>query len=241
MSLGRYLIAGLKVEMEVIGKLLYDRCEKYRNNFDGEPDITIIPLKENLQRMHERYPHLSDDAIEYMGTGSMFYYRLLKFGGFMIHSSCIAYDGKAYLFSADPGTGKSTHTSLWQENIDGVTVINDDKPAVRWIDDRFYAIGTPWSGKTDQNTDIAVPVGGLALLYRGNENKISKTDAAAIVPFLMRQTAFPSKPENTDRLVELMDRFISTVPIFRFECDISEQAVKTSFEAMTGQKYIKRK
>ncbi|MBQ3549572.1 MAG: hypothetical protein IJA41_01220 [Clostridia bacterium] len=241
MSVGRYLIAGLKVEMNVRGEMLRERSEKYRSDFEGEPDIVIDPEPEKLARLQEDFPRLKEDAVEYLGTGCIFYYRLLKFDGLMLHSSCIAYDGKAYIFSADSGTGKSTHTSLWREYIDGVTMINDDKPAIRLIDGVFYAIGTPWSGKTDQNTDIAVPVGGVALLKRGLENRITPAKPAEIVPFIMRQTMFPTKPENIDRLADLLDKFIRTVPIYDLECDISERAVITSFEALTKSKYVKRK
>ena len=34
----------------------------------------------------------------------------------VLHSSAIAVDGNAYLFSAHSGTGKSTHTSLWLDH-----------------------------------------------------------------------------------------------------------------------------
>lgn len=240
MSLKRYLIAGLKIEMEVGYPMLSERSEKYRCDFDGDCDMSIIPTAEQIDLFKKDHPRLSDDAVEYLVTGALFYYRLLNFGGFMLHSSCIAYNGKAYIFTADSGTGKSTHTSLWQKYVSDVVMINDDKPAVKLIDGQFYAIGTPWSGKTAQNTDTAVPVGGVVLLNRGKVNTIRSATAAESIPFILRQTIFPSKPETSDLLIDLLDKFISTTPIYRLECDISEQAVITSFEALTGEKYIKR-
>ena len=240
MSYGKYLIADLKVEMEVNGDMLRSRSEKYRADFDGEPDMVIVPAQENLDRMKADYPRLSPAAVEYLGTGCMFYYRLLKFGGFLLHSSTISYDGKAYIFTADSGTGKSTHTSLWQKYVNGVEMINDDKPAIKLIDGNFYAIGTPWSGKTDQNADVSVPVGGVVLLHRGTENKVRPATPLETIPFLMRQTQLPSRPENVDILTDLLDKFIRQTPIFVLECDMTEDAVKTSFEALTGTDYEKR-
>ena len=240
MSYGKYLIADLKVEMEVNGEMLRSRSEKYRAEFDSEPDIIIIPAKENLDRMQSEHPRLHPDAVEYLGTGCMFYYKLLKFGGFMLHSSTISYDGKAYIFTADSGTGISTHTSLWRQYIDGVEMINDDKPAMKLIDGRFYAVGTPWSGKTDQNADVSVPVGGVVLLHRGTENTIRPATPLESIPFLMRQTQVPSRSENVDILTDLLDKFIRETPIYILECDMSEDAVKTSFEALTGKEYRKR-
>ncbi len=241
MSYGKYLIANLKVEMEVNGEMLRSRSEKYRADFQGDPDMVIIPLQENLDRMQNDYPRLKPEAIEYLGTGCMFYYKLLNFDGFMLHSSTIGYNGKAYIFTADSGTGKSTHTSLWRQYVDGVVMINDDKPAMKLIDGQFHAVGTPWSGKTDQNTDISVPVGGVVLLHRGTNNTIRPATPLETIPFLMRQTQVPSKPENVDKLTDLLDKFIRQIPIYVLECDMSEDAVKTSFEALTNTEYEKRK
>lgn len=48
------------------------------------------------------------------------------------HCSALEMDGRAYLFTAPSGTGKSTHVRLWRQVFGArVTVINDDKPLVR--------------------------------------------------------------------------------------------------------------
>ncbi len=237
---GRYVIAGLKVEMTPKFELLRSRSEKYLCDFEGDADIVLNITEENYVRAREVHAGTPDDIIEYMSTGSIFYYRLLHFDGFLLHSSCISYNGKAYVFTADSGTGKSTHTSLWKDYIDNVTTVNDDKPAVRLIDGKFYAMGTPWSGKTDQNTDVAVPVSSVALLHRGKVNSIRPATSKESVPFLLRQTMFPSKLENTDLMLELLDKFLKAVPVYCLECDMSEEAVKTSFEAMTNEKYTSK-
>lgn len=49
-----------------------------------------------------------------------------------LHGSCIVYKGKAVLFLGESGTGKSTHTRLWRENIAGSKLLNDDSPIVRY-------------------------------------------------------------------------------------------------------------
>ncbi len=50
----------------------------------------------------------------------------------MLHASAIVVGNSAYLFSASSGTGKSTHTKLWQECFgDKAVIINDDKPVIR--------------------------------------------------------------------------------------------------------------
>jgi hypothetical protein len=48
-----------------------------------------------------------------------------------IHASVIIYDNQAVLFLGESGTGKSTHTRLWLENIPGTRLLNDDSPILR--------------------------------------------------------------------------------------------------------------
>jgi len=235
----RCLIADLKVEIGVRFKKLESRLEKYRYDFVGTPDICVVPEEERLNSAFKNNPSISPEDIEYIATGSMFYYSLLKFNGFMLHSSTIAKDGKAYIFTANSGTGKSTHTALWQKYFADVTMINDDKPAIVLKNGVFYAVGTPWSGKDNQSTDIAVPVGGLVLLNRGKINTIRKATPSETVPFIMQQTLASKREENTLMLADLLDKFLKSVPAFVLECDISEEAVKTSYEALTGKEYIK--
>ncbi len=239
MKLIRCLIADLKVEVGVRFKKLESRLEKYHYDFIGTPDICVVPEEERLNSAFKNNLSISPEDIEYIATGSMFYYGLLKFNGFMLHSSTIAKDGKAYIFTANSGTGKSTHTALWQKYLSDVTMINDDKPAIVLKNGVFYAVGTPWSGKDNQSTDIAVPVGGLVLLNRGKINTIRKALPSETVPFIMQQTLASKREENTLMLVDLLDKFLKSVPAFVLECDISEEAVKTSYEALTGKEYIK--
>ena len=66
------------------------------------------------------------------------------YNGLMLHASAAALGGRAYLFSGPCGRGKSTHTRLWQQTFgEAVQVFNDDKPALRRLDGRWYAYGTP--------------------------------------------------------------------------------------------------
>lgn len=73
---------------------------------------------------------------------------VIKYDGISIHSSVVTRDGIGYLFLGKSGTGKSTHTRLWLNTIDGTSLLNDDNPICRFIDDKLYVFGSPWSGKT---------------------------------------------------------------------------------------------
>ena len=235
MPKGKYRIAGLNILMDVSGELTVTRSEKYKYDFSGTPDFEVLGMESNIERM-KTDDGLNEQEAEYVASGSRFYNHLVSFDGFMLHSSAVCYNNKAYLFTADSGTGKSTHTSLWKSYLkDKAFILNDDKPAIRLIDGKFYAAGTPWSGKTDQNENLLVEVGSVAILKRGKENKISPLNPSMAVLPLISQTAFPTKYERIDALSELLEKFVTSVPIYEFYCDISEQAFMTSFSTMTKE------
>jgi hypothetical protein len=68
--------------------------------------------------------------------------------GIAIHSSTIEWHERCALFLGESGTGKSTHTRLWRENIEDARLLNDDSPIIRVVDGRVLVFGSPWSGKT---------------------------------------------------------------------------------------------
>lgn len=177
---------------------------------------------------------LTDLDREYLKSGLMFNDRLIFEGGTCLHGSCIAYKGKGLIFSAPCGTGKSTHTSLWKRLYpDDVVYVNDDKPALREKDGTIYAFGTPWSGKTELNENISVPLAAVVFIARSEKNTIRRLGVAEAVCYLNDQT-FPSVYDN--RLfkmnMDFIEKLISKVPVYMLECDISDEAVNLTKETI---------
>lgn len=92
----------------------------------------------------------------------------------LMHASVIRCEGKGYLMTAPSGTGKSTHTRLWYDNIPGCDLMNDDNPVVRILDGKAIVYGSPWSGKTPCYRNIQAPVGGLVRIQQRPQNTIRK-------------------------------------------------------------------
>lgn len=227
-----YKITGLTVAMDSFGRTA-TQAEPYLCTPESEPDIVI---KSEWQRLKASAPHLSDEDCEYLVTGRIFYNQLLNHGGMMLHSSAVVMDGWAYLFSAPCGTGKSTHTTLWRKVFgeDRARILNDDKPALRFEDGRFYAYGTPWSGKTDQNINIRVPLAGVCMLRRGEVNTIKPYTGAAAIHDLLEQTVRPADPARMGCMLDLMDKLMTTVPVWELHCNMDPEAARVSYEAMSA-------
>ena len=225
-----YRIADLLIQMDVSGRTL-QQAKAYESREDAPADIV---LKCDVEQIMELNPQLTDpDIAEYMGTGAIFARELLKFDGTFLHSSAVVLDGKAYLFSAPSGTGKSTHTEKWCR-LFGARYLNDDKPALRLVDGIWMAYGTPWSGKHDLSSNEGVPVGGVAVLSRGDENTITRMQPAQAMPWIMSQTTFRLGREDMDKQLVLMDCFLRQVPIWQLSCRNEDAAAIVSRNAMAG-------
>ncbi len=231
----KYKIADLIVELTPFYDLTKDRIKAYEYVGDRVPDIVFTVSEQYYIDRHKENPQLTLAECEYVWGGAFFYERLTTFGGVLLHSSCVEYEGKAYLFSAPSGTGKSTHTHLWLEHFPGARIINDDKPAIRKVNGVYRAYGTPWSGKNDESVNEGVPIAGIAFLSRGKENEIKRISGVQALKNFLDQTIRPHNKEYAGKMLEVLDGVLTDVPVFALACDMSEEAVRTSYNAMNRE------
>lgn len=228
-------IADLTVDMGYKYDRMKKQADAYRISENVSPEITIYLSDEFLEKKSAENPLITPEMNEYIYTGSVFYSGLILFGGFMLHSSAVLMDGRAYLFSASSGVGKSTHTGMWQKVFgkDRAKILNDDKPAIRIEKDGIYAFGTPWSGKTDLNINVKAPIAGICFIERGKTNKIRRENGGAVIGKLMAQTIRPYDEKDMELLLGHVDKVLTEVPVYTLSCDISEEAVYVAYNAMS--------
>ncbi len=230
-------IVGLYVDLGYKHNRLVKQAAAYKTDENEKPNITIHLSDKYINDRFAENPHLSLDQCEYIWTGSIFYDALINFEGFLLHASAVMMDGKAYLFSAPSGTGKSTHTSLWLKHFgERAQILNDDKPAIRIIDDNIKVFGTPWSGKTDLNINAEAELAGICFLERDTTNHIEEMSKAEAVVRVLNQTIRPSEEKQMGLLLDTLDVVISKTPIYKMGCTISEDAAVMAYEKMSGIK-----
>ena len=150
----------------------------------------------------------------------------------LFHGSCIAVDGKGYLFTAKSGTGKSTHTGLWQKLLgDRAVMVNDDKPLIR-VEKTVTVFGTPWDGKHRRSTNISVPLKGLCILERAEENQIQRISKEEAFPMLVQQAYRPADPVAMAKTMELIDWLGQSVGLYRMGCNMDISAARMAYEEM---------
>jgi len=139
----------------------------------------------------------------------------------VVHSSAVIYDGKAILFLGESGTGKSTHTRLWLDNIPDTELMNDDSPLVRVEDDgSVRAYGAPWSGKAVCYKNIVAPLAAVVRLEQAPCNRIRRMTGAEAVGTLFPSTpySFHFDPELSDRITDITACILERTPAYHLEC-----------------------
>ncbi len=176
-----------------------------------------------------KHPTLTLTDFEYMFTGLVFSDRLTQLGGMVLHGSSIAYEGNGIVFSAPSGTGKSTHARLWREAYgDRVVTVNDDKPAIRFDENgKPVMYGTPWSGKTELNSNVAVPLRAIVFLERKPQNEIRRLSASEALLYMGRELALPYHDDALcEKLWDTAASLVQAVPVFLLGCTVSTEAVE---------------
>lgn len=235
-----YDIAGLKVFMEPKGETLLKQSKKYLDTGGTLPKDCSIKIDVNSDEFKDwmkKFGHTTYASSEYHWCGYDFFRQIQRYDGFFFHASAVALDNRAYLFSAQKGTGKSTHTRQWVKYFgnDRAVIINDDKPVVRLLDDEFFVCGNPFSGKEDISADMMVPLKGICFLQRAENNSIQRIKPAQALPLFFSQTLLEKDPEFMDKLLTLCDKLMEKIPIYILECNISAQAVETAYKGMNTE------
>lgn len=152
----------------------------------------------------------------------------------LVHGAAIELDGRAFLFCAPSGAGKSTHVALWRRRFGNrARILNGDKPIVAREGDRFRVYGTPWAGKEGWQENASAPLCGICLLERGEHDRAWAITAADALDDMMRQVYLPRDPTAALLTLGLVDTLLARVPLVRLACTPTERSVVCSHRALT--------
>lgn len=234
----KYKIADLMIEFNAKFNTTNKRAEKYLYTGNKKEDFKITVSDESINKEKEFDELLTNEFAEYLIMGTNFYKGLLNYNGCLLHASAVVIDEESYLFSANCGTGKSTHTSLWLKYLKEKKpyILNDDKPAIRIMEDGIYAYGTPFSGKHDISKNTRAKIKGICFIEQATKNSIKKIEPKEAVPLFFEQTVKKLSKEQMLKLFDIMDIILKEIPIYKLCCDMSKEAVELSYNTMKGDK-----
>ena len=153
----------------------------------------------------------------------------------LMHASVIRQGGRGYLMTAPSGTGKSTHTRLWYDNIPGCDLMNDDNPVVRiWPDGRVIVYGSPWSGKTPCYRNIQAPVGAIVRIQQRPENSIRQLRPMEAFSMLLPQMSSMKWDARVHRGVcDSIAQLVRLCRIYELGCLPDADAARLCYETVS--------
>ena len=214
------------ITVEVIfgyGDSLYgknDRLIRVTHAADGEDILRVIPAgKHNTYRLG--IPEGMEDSVSRNGNWTLFLaleQLLLPFHRIFLHASAVIHEGKAYVFSAPSGTGKSTQAEIWRREF-GARIINGDKVILAVENGTVTAWGSPAAGSSGIYRNIGAPVAAILLLEQGPDNTIrpasNSTGYFRIYSELVKQQ---NDPAFNQTLLKYIEVIMETIPILKLTC-----------------------
>lgn len=162
------------------------------------------------------------------------HHAFLEFDAVVLHSSYILVDGKAILFSAPSGTGKSTQAQLW-EKYRGAEIINGDRTLIRKTENGFTAGGIYYSGTSGICRNVTAPLRAIVLLGQSGQSTVEKCGGAEAFRRLFRQCAYTSDFENDPAVVtDILVNAVNNVDIVKLDCLPDESAVNALENYLSG-------
>ena len=202
------------------------------NRDDAPAFVVEEPTEEDMAR--EGLPDTWADRLRVLHErlcGNLLPHDILLF-----HGSALMLDGRAYLFAAPSGTGKSTHAALWRA-LPGkrVTMLSDDKPWLRIEDGAVMAYGSPWAGKHNLHANVHAPLAALCFLEQAEENRIEPLTPKQAVVRLLSQIYYWRDAGEAEAIMRLTDALMKRVPAWLLRCEPTLAAARLSCETLTGK------
>lgn len=230
-----YKIADVVFEAKLQYPYTKKLCADYEYSGNEKVAFSVEITKEDIDAERVVATEFSDGFLESLALfRKLCDYALANEDAILFHSSAVMVDGKAYLFTAPSGTGKSTHARLWRELLgDRAVMINDDKPMIRYVDGDFYVYGTPWNGKHNLGTNNRAKIKAICKIYQAKENVIKKAEVKSMLFAVLNQTVRPKDVGSMDKLLILIDKMLKKVDLYELGCNISKEAAELSFNTMS--------
>lgn len=212
-SFGESRLLGIK------GKDTFYAC--YHEISEGQAEV-FLPMHE-ISGLHIDPVFSSMFALER---------HMIKRDSLILHCAYTVYKGKAILFSAPSGTGKSTQAELWKQ-YRGSRIVNGDRALLRKIDGVWSACGWPVCGSSDICESEDTPLYTIVMLRQGETNYIERLSPIQAFTQLYAQTTINQwNPAFVQRAMELIEDLIGQVPVYQLTCNMTEDAVKCLEQAI---------
>ena len=173
--------------------------------------------------------------VKYILTSLAAEHLIARNNGFVFHCAYIDHNGKAILFTAPSGTGKSTQAELWKQHR-GAEIINGDRAAVRLENGVLLAGGIPFAGSSEYCENRSLSIAAIVYLGQAKQTSIRKLQGYEAFARIWEGISVNTWDKTDMELVSaVVQKAVEKVPVYCLTCTPDETAVIALEEAMRKQ------
>jgi hypothetical protein len=147
-------------------------------------------------------------------------------GGFLLHASYICYNGRAILFTAPSGTGKSTQAELWCQ-MKGARLLNGDRAAVMREGTGVVVRGIPFAGSSGVFENESYPLAAIVYLSQAPETQIVRLSGVQAFRRVWEGCSVNTwNSKDVTACSETVLNVVQEIPVFHLACTPDETAVE---------------
>ncbi len=225
-------IADINVQFKTRYYKVPSMCKGYIID-DIEPDLTIEVTSEQIRHEELITPYENKtlpSVYEASSAYRQFCHQLWKFDALILHSVAISVDNIGIAFAAKSGTGKTTHTRLWHELLgEKMSIINGDKPIIKFIDGIPFAYGTPWKGKESFGMNASVQLSNICFIERDSKNSVRRLKKEDAINRIFNQILLPSDPVGSFKTLHMIDNLLDKCNLWVIMCNTDIEAAEIAY------------
>lgn len=150
---------------------------------------------------------------------------LCREGAAVLHSASVIWQGRAILFTAPSGTGKSTQAELWKRYA-GAAGLNGDRNILLCREGVWTVCGLPWHGSSADCASVEVPLGAIVVVRRAPASSVTKLSPLERFRLISSEVTHNNwNRAFAQQMGDLVCELISGVPIVQLNCTMGQDAV----------------
>ena len=205
-----------ETEIRYIGSVLEEVNHAYLRTEKSGKNVFVQALRSKVSERISSKIVLNALAMERLA---------LEGDGVVLHASYVVWNGRAILFTAPSGIGKSTQAQLWKE-LRGAEIINGDRAILRRANGLLFACGLPFAGSSNDCKNVTAPLMAIVYLGQSEETQIQKLSGGQAFRRVWEGCSVASWcSEDVQKAMSIVQDVTVHVPVYYLNCTPDESAV----------------
>lgn len=152
-------------------------------------------------------------------------HRVTAAGGFLLHGAQVSHGGRAIVFTAPSGVGKSTQADLWVKHR-GAEIINGDRSVIRPEEKGVVALGIPYGGSSGIAKKSRLQLSAIVYVQQAACSRVRRLSGLEAFKRIWEGCSLDTWcASDVEACTDAVLRVMETVPVYLLECTPDESAV----------------